>query len=77
MLILTRKVGETIRIGDEISVTVLAGGGGRVRLGVSAPRDVSIRREELVAESGCQHGAQAEGVGWDHPSWSTGAPCAH
>ena len=47
MLILTRRVGETLMIGDEISVTVLGVKGNQVRIGVDAPRDVSVHREEI------------------------------
>ena len=47
MLILTRKVGETIKIGDDISVTVLGVKGNQVRVGVGAPRDISVHREEI------------------------------
>ena len=47
MLILTRRVGETIKIGDEITVTVLGVKGNQVRLGVGAPRDVAVHREEI------------------------------
>lgn len=47
MLILTRRVGETLVIGDDISVTVLGVKGNQVRLGVSAPKDVSVHREEI------------------------------
>lgn len=47
MLILTRRVGETLMIGDEISVTVLGVKGNQVRIGVNAPRDVSVHREEI------------------------------
>ena len=47
MLILTRRVGETLMIGDEITVTVLAVRGNQVRIGVSAPKDVSVHREEI------------------------------
>ncbi|KJK17144.1 carbon storage regulator CsrA [Pseudomonas sp. 2(2015)] len=47
MLILTRRVGETIRINDDISVTVLNVNGRQVRLGVEAPERVAVHREEI------------------------------
>jgi carbon storage regulator len=47
MLILTRRVGETLMIGDNVTVTVLRVKGNQVRLGVSAPKDVSVHREEI------------------------------
>ena len=47
MLILTRRVGESLRIGDEVSVTVLGIKGSQVRIGVNAPRSVSVHREEV------------------------------
>ena len=47
MLILTRRVGETLMIGDQVSVTVLGVKGNQVRIGVNAPRDVSVHREEI------------------------------
>ena len=47
MLILTRRVGETIKIGDNITVTVLGVKGNQVRVGVGAPRDVAVHREEI------------------------------
>ena len=47
MLILTRVVGEKIKIGDDISLTVLGVQGNQVRIGIEAPRDVSVHREEI------------------------------
>jgi carbon storage regulator len=47
MLILTRRVGESLRIGDEVSVTVLGIKGSQVRIGVNAPKSVSVHREEV------------------------------
>jgi carbon storage regulator len=49
MLVLSRKIGEEIVIGDNIRVTVVAIRGNQVRLGISAPDDVSIHRSELLA----------------------------
>ena len=47
MLILTRRVGETLMVGDDITVTVLGVKGNQVRIGVNAPRDVAVHREEI------------------------------
>lgn len=47
MLILTRRVGETVMIGDNVTVTVLGVKGNQVRLGVNAPKDVAVHREEI------------------------------
>ncbi len=47
MLILTRRVGETIKIGDDVSVTILAVKGKQISIGIAAPTDVRILREEL------------------------------
>ena len=47
MLILTRKVGESVLIGDDISITVLSVRGNQVKLGVQAPKEVSVHREEI------------------------------
>lgn len=47
MLILTRRVGETLMVGDEITVTVLGVKGNQVRIGVNAPKDVEVHREEI------------------------------
>jgi carbon storage regulator len=63
MLILTRRVGETVVIGDEVQVTVLGVKGNQVRLGVNAPRDVSVHRQEIydrIRKEQGGNGADAE-----------------
>lgn len=47
MLILTRRVGETVMIGNDVTVTVLGVKGNQVRVGVNAPKDVAVHREEI------------------------------
>ena len=47
MLILTRRVGETVMIGDEVTITVLGVKGNQVRVGINAPRSVAVHREEI------------------------------
>jgi carbon storage regulator len=48
MLILTRRTGETLRIGDDVEVTVMAVNGSQVRIGIKAPRNVAVDREEIA-----------------------------
>ncbi len=47
MLILTRRVGETLMVGDDVSITVLGVKGNQVRVGINAPKDVGVHREEI------------------------------
>lgn len=62
MLILTRRQGETIRIGEDVSVTVVGVNGSQVRLGIDAPKDVAVDREEIAERKQREkQGGQADG----------------
>lgn len=69
MLILTRRVGETVMIGGDVTVTVLGVKGNQVRIGVNAPRDVAVHREEIFErikreqQEGAERSAKGDGEG--------------
>ncbi len=59
MLILSRRVGETLTIGDEVTVTVLGAKGNQVRIGINAPREVAVHREEIYQKIAAQQDSDA------------------
>ena len=61
MLILTRKANETLTIGDDVTVTILGVKGNQVRIGVNAPREVAVHREEIYERIKAEEGQAKEG----------------
>ena len=73
MLILTRRVGETLMIGDSVTVTILGVKGNQVRVGITAPKDVAVHREEIfqrIGKEASDPGSQAA----SRPSDDSGLP---
>ncbi len=60
MLILTRRVGESVMIGDSVTITVLGVKGNQVRIGVNAPKDVAVHREEIYERIQREHDGPEE-----------------
>jgi carbon storage regulator len=76
MLVLTRKPGEAIVIGDDVEIEIVAIGGGKVRVGITAPRSTTVHRKEVYVELQAQEAGAAEAAaanGTD-PSAGSGEP---
>jgi carbon storage regulator len=63
MLILTRRVGETVMIGDDVTITVLGVKGNQVRVGINAPKNVAVHREEIYERIKREHHSAADDTG--------------
>lgn len=73
MLILTRRVGETLRIGDDVSLMVLGVQGNQVRIGADAPKDIAVHREEIYRRIQQEKNASQQKVQKPAPEATAGA----
>ncbi|WP_018871980.1 carbon storage regulator CsrA [Thioalkalivibrio sp. ALJ16] len=73
MLILTRRVGETLMIGEDVSVTVLGVKGNQVRIGINAPQDVAVHREEIFQRIQRESNVAGSGEGGGNSGGGAGA----
>ena len=71
MLILTRRIGESLMIGDNVAVTVLGVKGNQVRIGIDAPREVAVHRQEIYERIQDRKSEQSGGQTGNQPT----APC--
>jgi len=79
MLILTRRVGETLKVGDEVSVTILGVRGSQIRIGITAPKGISVCREEIYQKddaSGSDSAGNAAAAAADDTPADTSASAA-
>lgn len=72
MLILTRRVGEAVMIGNEVTITVLGVKGNQVRIGINAPKDVAVHREEIFERIKREHHDESGTATSAHGPASTG-----
>ncbi|MEM7195915.1 MAG: carbon storage regulator CsrA [Pseudomonadota bacterium] len=74
MLILTRRIGESVYIGDDVRMTVLGVRGTQVRIGINAPKDVPVHREEIYYRIKHEQGGNAAGNGFEQPNYDEEQP---